>query len=76
MLTAENKASRVAMCQAMLSREKGMDSAFFSSIVTMDETWMPILDYRIDICRVTKRSHIGHLQLRHINLKNMYYKTM
>jgi len=40
MLTDENKASRVAMCQAMLSRDKGMNSAFFSSIVTMDETLM------------------------------------
>jgi len=39
MLTDENKASRVAMCQAMLSGDKGMNSAFFSSIVTMDETW-------------------------------------
>jgi len=29
------------------------------------------LDYRIDICRVTKGSHIEHLYL-----KNMYYKTM
>ena len=29
------------------------------------------LDYRIDICRVTKGSHIEHLsyKLRHINLK-------
>ena len=43
MLTNENKASRVAMCQAMLSRDKGMNSAFFSSIVTMVKTWMPIL---------------------------------
>ena len=40
MLTKENKASRVAMCQAMLSHDNGMNSAFFSSIVTMDETWM------------------------------------
>ena len=30
MLTDENKALRVAMCQAMLSRDKGMNSAFFS----------------------------------------------
>ena len=29
MLTDKNKASRVAMCQAMLSRDKGMNSAFF-----------------------------------------------
>jgi hypothetical protein len=26
-------------------------------------------DYRIDICRVTKGSHIENLQLRYINLK-------
>jgi len=44
MLTDENKASRVAMCQAMLSRDKGMNSAFFSSIVKMDETWMPMFN--------------------------------
>ena len=44
MLTHENKASRVAMCQAMLSRDKGMNSAFFSSVVTMDETWMPMFN--------------------------------
>jgi len=37
-LTDENKASCVAMCQAMLSCDKGMNSAFFSSTVTMDET--------------------------------------
>ena len=30
------------MCQEMLSRDKGMNSAFFSSIVTMDETWTPM----------------------------------
>ena len=29
------------------------------------------LDYRIDICRVTKGSHVEHLYL-----KNMYHKTM
>ena len=29
-VTDENKASRVAICQAMLSRDKGMNSAFFS----------------------------------------------
>jgi len=40
MLTNENKASCVAMCQAILSRDKGMNSAFFSSVVTMDESWM------------------------------------
>ena len=44
MLTDENKALRVAVCQAMLSRDKGMNSAFFSSIVTMDETWMPMFN--------------------------------
>ena len=44
MLTDGNKASCIAMCQAMLSRDKGMNSAFFSSIVTMDETWMPMFN--------------------------------
>ena len=44
MLAEENKASRVAMCQAVLSRDKGMNSAFFSSVVTMDETWMPMFN--------------------------------
>ena len=44
MLTDENKASCFAMCQAMLSREKRMNSAFFSSTVTMDETWMPMFN--------------------------------
>ena len=38
MLTDENKASGVAVCRAMLSCDKGMNSAFFSSVVTMDET--------------------------------------
>jgi len=44
MPTDENKASRVAACQAMLSRDKGINSAFFSSVVTMDETWMPMFN--------------------------------
>ena len=44
MLTDEKKASRVAMCQAMLSYDKGMNSVFFSSIVTMDETWVPMFN--------------------------------
>ena len=44
MLAEENKASCVAMSKAMLSCDKGMNSAFFSSIVTMDETWMPMLN--------------------------------
>jgi len=43
MLTDEYKASRVAMCQAMLSRDKGVNSAF-SSVVTMNETWMPMFN--------------------------------
>jgi hypothetical protein len=42
MLTDESKASRVAM--AMLSRDKRMNSAFFSSIVTMDVTRMPMFN--------------------------------
>jgi hypothetical protein len=35
------------------------------------------LDYRVDICRVTKISHVEHQLLSHINLeactKNMYF---
>jgi hypothetical protein len=33
------------------------------------------LDYRIDICRVTKGSHMEHLYLSHTNLKT-YYSTI
>jgi len=44
MLTDKNKATRIAMSQAMLSRDKGMNSAFFSSVVTMDETCMLIFN--------------------------------
>ena len=44
MLTDENKASRVAVCQAMLSCDKGMNSVFFSSVVTMDKTWVPMFN--------------------------------
>ena len=44
MLTDEHKAARVTICQAMLTRDDGMNGAFFSSIVTMDETWMPFFN--------------------------------
>ena len=44
MLIDENKASRVAVCQAMSSRDKGMNSAFFPSAVTMHETWVPMFN--------------------------------
>ena len=44
MLMDENKASRVAMCQALLSCDNGMNSAFFSSVVTVDEAWMPMFN--------------------------------
>jgi len=44
MLTNENKASRFTVCQAILSRHKGINSSFFSSIVTTDETWMPMFN--------------------------------
>jgi len=44
MLIDENKASRVAMCQAMLSRDNGITSASFSSTVTIDETRMPMFN--------------------------------
>jgi hypothetical protein len=32
------------MCQAKSSRDKSMSSAFFSSIVTMEGTWMSMLN--------------------------------
>ena len=44
MLTDEHKAARVACCQAMLTRDDGMNGTFFSSVVTMDETWMPFFN--------------------------------
>ena len=44
MLTDENKASCTTMCQTMLSCDRGMNSAFFSSIVTIDETWIPMFN--------------------------------
>mgnify|MGYP003623263763 CR=1 FL=1 len=44
MLTEDHKAARVTMCQAMLTRDDGMNGTFFSSIVTMDETWMPFFN--------------------------------
>jgi len=44
MLTNEKKASRVTTYQARISRDKGMNSVFFSSIVTMDETRMPMFN--------------------------------
>jgi len=31
-------------CQTMLSRDKGKNSAFFSSVVTMVETWVPMFN--------------------------------
>jgi hypothetical protein len=34
----------MAICQAMLTRDEGMNGTFFSSIVTMDETWMPFFN--------------------------------
>ena len=44
MLTDDNKAARMGICEAMLTRDDGMHGAFFSSIVTMDETWMPFFN--------------------------------
>jgi len=34
------------------------------------------IDYPIDICIVTKGSHIEHFVTSSYKLKNMYYKTM
>ncbi|KAJ4429904.1 hypothetical protein ANN_22108 [Periplaneta americana] len=39
-LTNDHKAARVVSCQAMLTRDDSMNRIFFSSNVTMDETWM------------------------------------
>ncbi|XP_068085434.1 histone-lysine N-methyltransferase SETMAR-like [Anabrus simplex] len=44
MLTDDHKAAHVACCQAMLTRNDSMNGTFFSSIVTMDETWMPFFN--------------------------------
>ncbi|XP_068081357.1 protein GVQW3-like [Anabrus simplex] len=44
MLTDDHKAARVACCQAMLTRNDSMNGTFFSSIVTMDETWTPFFN--------------------------------
>ncbi|PNF14517.1 hypothetical protein B7P43_G15648 [Cryptotermes secundus] len=44
MLADDHKAARMAICQAMLTRDKGMNWTFFSSTVTMDETWMPFFN--------------------------------
>ncbi|PNF33235.1 hypothetical protein B7P43_G11385 [Cryptotermes secundus] len=43
-LADDHKAARMAICQAMLTRDEGMNGAFFSSTVTMDETWMPFFN--------------------------------
>ena len=46
-----------------------------TAVVSVDEDMLRSvlteLDYRIDICPMTKGSHIEHFKL-----KNMYYKTM
>ncbi|PNF43060.1 hypothetical protein B7P43_G04742 [Cryptotermes secundus] len=40
-IVADNhKAARMAICQAMLTRDEGMNGTFFSSTVTVDETLM------------------------------------
>lgn len=44
MLADDHKAARVAISQAILTRDEGMNGTFFSSIVTMDETWMPFFN--------------------------------
>lgn len=44
MLTDEHNSVRVAICQQMLTRDAAMNGAFFSSVVTMDETWMPFFN--------------------------------
>lgn len=44
MLTDDHKAARVACCQAMLMSNDSMNGTFFSSVVTMDETWIPFFN--------------------------------
>jgi hypothetical protein len=44
MLADDHKAARVAICQAMLTHDEGMNGTSFSSIVTMDEIWMPFFN--------------------------------
>ncbi|PNF20988.1 hypothetical protein B7P43_G09499 [Cryptotermes secundus] len=43
-LADDHKAARMAICQAMLTRDEGMNGTFFSSTVTMDETLMPFFN--------------------------------
>ncbi|PNF27773.1 hypothetical protein B7P43_G09179 [Cryptotermes secundus] len=38
MLADDHKAARMAICQALLTRDEGLKGTLFSSIVTMDET--------------------------------------
>ncbi|PNF22853.1 hypothetical protein B7P43_G16600 [Cryptotermes secundus] len=44
MLADEHKAARMPICQVMLTHDESMNGTFFSSIVTMDETWMPFFN--------------------------------
>lgn len=44
MLTDENKASHITMCQAMSSCKNSMNWANFCSIVTIDGTWIPLFN--------------------------------
>ncbi|PNF24517.1 hypothetical protein B7P43_G06314 [Cryptotermes secundus] len=44
MLADDHKAVCMEICQAMLTCDEGMNGTFFSSIVTMDETWMPFFN--------------------------------
>ncbi|PNF15501.1 hypothetical protein B7P43_G17002 [Cryptotermes secundus] len=43
-LADDHKAARMAVCQAMLTRDEGMNGTFCSSTVTMDETRMPFFN--------------------------------
>lgn len=44
MLTDQHKAARVEMCQTILTRDDRTNGDFISSIITMDETWVPLFN--------------------------------
>lgn len=60
MLTDEHKSVRVAICQQMLTRDAAMNGAFFSSVVTMDEMWMPFFNPETK-CQSSQWKHTASL---------------
>ncbi|PNF25730.1 hypothetical protein B7P43_G14154 [Cryptotermes secundus] len=43
-LADDHEATRMAICQAMLTRDEGVNGTSFSSTMIMDETWMPFFN--------------------------------